>query len=150
MRIRLIGTVNMPPIFGHDGHVVEVTEENQAIAETLILVGSAKTLKDAEEVIAVATGPQLEKLPTDQLPKGVLDASKGLLHPADPVNRLAEFDVHGRYVKAFTDAGVITIADVVAKGDKLSDIPGISEAAAKTIASVLKEKLEGERGTSVP
>ena len=37
---------------------------------------------------------------------------------------------------------MITIADVVAKGDKLSDIPGISEAAAKNIATVLKDKLE--------
>ena len=142
MRIRLIGTVNMPPIFGHDGHIIDVTEENQDIAETLVLVGSAKTLKDAEEVIPVATGPQLEKLSADQLPAGVLAASKGLLHPADPVGKLAEFDIHGRYVKAFTDAGVITIADVVAKGDKLSDIPGISEAAAKNIATVLKDKLE--------
>jgi hypothetical protein len=142
MRIRLIGTVNMPPIFGHDGHIIDVTEENQAIAETLVLVGSAKTLKDAEEVIPVATGPQLEKLSPDQLPPGVLAASKGLLHPADPVARLAEFDVHGRYVKAFTDAGVITIADVVAKGEKLSDVPGISEAAAKNISAVLKDKLD--------
>jgi hypothetical protein len=142
MRIRLIGTVNMPPIFGHDGHIIDVTPENQAIAETLVLVGSAKTLKDAEEVIPVATGPQLEKLSPDQLPAGVLAASKGLLHPADPVGKLAEFDVHGRYIKAFTDAGVITIADVIAKGEKLSDIPGISEAAAKNIATVLKDKLD--------
>ena len=96
MRIRLIGTVNMPPIFGHDGHIIDVTEENQDIAETLVLVGSAKTLKDAEEVIPVATGPQLEKLSADQLPAGVLAASKGLLHPADPVGKLAEFDIHGR------------------------------------------------------
>jgi hypothetical protein len=142
MRIRLIGTVNMPPIFGHDGHVIDVTEENQAIAETLVLVGSAKLLKDAEEVIPVANGPQLEKLSPDQLPAGVLAASKGLLHPADPVGKLAEFDVHGRYIKAFTDAGVITIADVVAKGEKLSDVPGISEAAAKNISAVLKDKLD--------
>lgn len=142
MRIRLIGTVNIPPIFGHDGHIIDVNEENQAIAEQLVLVGSAKTLKDADEVIVVATGPQLEKLSSDQLPAGVLAASQGLLHPADPVSKLAEFDIHGRYVKAFTDAGVITIADVTAKADKLSDIPGISEAAAKNIATVLKEKLE--------
>jgi hypothetical protein len=150
MRIRLIGTVNMPPIFGHDGHIIDVTEENQAVAEQLVLVGSAKTLKEADEVIVVVTGPQLEKLSADQLPPGVLAASQGLLHPADPVGKLAEFDVHGRYVKAFQDAGVITIADVIAKGEKLSDIPGISENAAKTIAAVLKDKMEGERGTSVP
>ncbi len=140
MRIRLIGTVNIPPIFGHDGWIIDVNEQNQAVAEQLVLVGSAKMLKDAEEVIQVATGPQLEKLSPDQLPKGVLDASKGLLNPADPVARLAEFDVHGRYVKALADAGVLTVADVVAKADKLSDIPGISEAAAKNIASVLKDK----------
>ena len=142
MRIRLIGTINIPPISGHDGHIIEVTPENQEVAESLVLVGSAKVLKDAEEVIAVTTGPQLEKLSPDQLPAGVLAASKGLLHPADPVGKLAEFDVHGRYVKAFTDAGVITIADVIAKGEKLSDIPGISEAAAKNIATVLKDKLD--------
>jgi hypothetical protein len=142
MRIRLIGTVNMPPIFGHDGHIIDVTEENQDVAESLVLVGSAKVLKELEEAIAITSGPQLEKLSADQLPKGVLEASKGLLHPTDHVGKLAEFDIHGRYVKAFTDAGVITIADVIAKADKLSDIPGISEAAAKTIATVLKEKLD--------
>jgi hypothetical protein len=149
MRIRLIGTVNIAPVFGHDGHIIDVTPENQDVVESLVLCGSAKVLKDAaEEVIVTSTGPQLEKLSPDQLPKGVLDASKSGLNLHDNVAALSNFEIHGRYTKALTDAGVITIADVVAKGDKLVEIPGISEAAAKKIASVLKDKLDIAIGNS--
>jgi hypothetical protein len=142
LRIRLIGTVNIPPVFGHDGHIIEVTPENQDVVDSLVLCGSAKVLKEADEVIATATGPQLEKLPQDQLPKGVLDASKSAKLTAESaVADLATREIHGRYIKALNDAGCVTVADVVAKGDKLADIPGISEAAAKKIADVLKAEL---------
>lgn len=139
-RIRLVGTNNLPGVSGHDGHIIEVTEENQEAAETLVLVGSARTLKEPAEVIAIATGPQLEKLSPDQLPKGVLDASQeSKLNRASAVSELSHHGIHGRYIKALTDAGKVTVGDVADVQDKLADIAGISPAAAATIQSVLKE-----------
>lgn len=145
MRIRLIGSVNIPPIVGHDGHIIEVTAENQDLAESLVLCGSARTLKDTTDTVVLTdsgAGPQLEKLSRDQLPEGVLKASQATPLSADsPVADLATLGIHGRYIKALTDAGAKTLGDVRDKSAQLAEVPGISNAAAETIAKALRDAL---------
>ena len=143
MRIRLIGTVAVPPISGHDRQIIEVTEENQDVAESLVLCGSARMVKEAEEVVVGTKGPQGEKLDRSKIPQGVLDAANGpKLTNASLVAELSQFEIHGRYIKALTDAGCVTVGDVVAKSATLADIPGISDAAAKNLYTTLKESVE--------
>jgi len=138
-RIRLVGTNNLPGVSGHDGHVIEVTDDNQDSVETLILHGSARLLKEPAEKIVTTTGPQLEKMPIDQLPKGVLDASEGKLTAASAVGDIANSGIHARYIKALTDAGCVTVSDVLDRSATLSETPGISVKAAEQILAALEE-----------
>lgn len=139
-QIRLVGTVNIPPICGHDGHVIEVTPENAGVAESLLQCGSARRVKEASDVPLESQGPQLEKLSPDQLPAGVLIASSGKLTRESPVADLSNLGVHGRYIKALVDAQLLTVGDVAARGDKLEEVPGVSAAAAKQIAAAIAEE----------
>jgi hypothetical protein len=134
-QIRLIGSVSIGSVIGHDGHLIDVTDENQAICDQLLKVGSAKSWNPKSKA-----GPVKAEKPAEDDIESDDDSNK--LVRASPVSALSKFGIHGRYIKALTDAGVTTIDQLDDKLSTIADIPGISENAAKQIREVVEKDLE--------
>jgi len=122
-------------VMGHDGHLIDVTPENQEVCDQLLKVGSAKAWNPKSKAAPV----KAEKPAEDDI-EGDDDSNK--LVRASPVSALSGFGIHGRYIKALTDAGVTTIDQLADKLGTIADIPGISENAAKQIREVVEKDLE--------
>ncbi len=139
-RIKLTSFVETATLVAAMGTEVEVTDENREICEQLVRDRGAYEIRNAG--VSVVSSDAGSGVTSGTGDKDDDSDSVGGLNLTDPVAALGEFDIHGRYIKALTDAGVVTVADVVAKGTQLVDIPGISEAAAKKIAEVLSAELD--------
>lgn len=133
MKIRLTGFVDIDGFKGDMGNVVEVTPELQKTADFLLEIRAA--VKVPDEVPVEATAPA-------EPDKEEESEKSGNLELADSVDKLADFGIHGRYVKALKDASITTVAQVKERSAKLSDVAGISDAAAKQIQAVLAEELD--------
>ena len=133
MKIKLTGFVDIEGFSGNMGDVVEVTPELQKTADFLLEIRAAYKLPDAAPV---------EVTPAAVPDKDDEEGKSADLELTDAVDKLTDFGIHGRYVKALKDAGITTVAQTVDRKDKLSDVAGISDAAAKQIAAVLAEELD--------
>lgn len=133
MKIKLTGFVDIEGFSGNMGDVVEVTPELQKTADFLLEIRAA--VKIAEAVVETAPEPTPEKDDDDEGKSADLELT-------DAVDKLTDFGIHGRYIKALKDASILTVAQVKERSEKLSDVAGISDAAAKQIAAVLTEELD--------
>lgn len=140
MKIRLTGFVDVEGLKADMGAEIEVTDDNRTICEFLLTNRAAVKLVDPADV-AESSAAESSDSAGDNPDDDKEPAANGLLR-ADAVTRLHDAGIHGRYIKALTDANLLTVGDVAAKGDKLEDVPGISAAAAKQIAAVIAEELE--------
>lgn len=127
--IKLIGNVNMKPVVGIDGDVIEVTDANADVCSTLLEVGSA--VKTAATSESAADDFEADDDDDDE------DDETTDISRDSPVTELLQLGIHGRYVKALQDAGITTLGGVADAGDKLNDISGISPAAAQQIRQAL-------------
>lgn len=100
---------------------------------------------DTAAVVAAAPEVAIETRVADAAPLAVAvaetPATTGKLKSDDSVAKLAEFSIHGRYIKALTDANAKTIGELAAHQDKIVEVPGISPAAAEQIKKVIAENL---------
>ena len=100
---------------------------------------------DTAAVVASAPEVAVENRGADAAPLAVevaeTPATTGKLKSDDSVAKLAEFSIHGRYIKALTDANAKTIGELAAHQDKIVEVPGISPAAAEQIKKVIAENL---------
>ena len=138
MKIKLTGFVDLPELTAGMGTVVEVTDDLKKVADFLVANRAAYVLP--EETATAEPAPQVA--PTEGDSEEDDPADNADLSGEDTVDKLADFGIHGRYVKALKDASITTIAQVKERSAKLSDVAGISDAAAKQIQAVLAEELD--------
>lgn len=65
----------------------------------------------------------------------------GKLKRDSAVSELGALNIHGRYIKALTDANAKTIGELADHLDAIVNVPGISPAAAEQIKKVIAENL---------
>lgn len=107
--------------------------------DTAAVVASAPEV--AVENRGADAAPLAVEVATPEVVAEVKPTTTGKLKSDDSVAKLAEFSIHGRYIKALTDANAKTIGELAAHQDKIVEVPGISPAAAEQIKKVIAENL---------